>query len=344
MNLKKLLATSSLMLSLGALPAFAATEMRVATWLPPTHPQNTDVLPTWGKWIEEATEGRVTLKLEYNMGHPKDMFALVEDGVVDASWTFHGYVPGRFRLTQIVEQPGLGADAEAASVAYWRVYEKYFTKANEHDGLELMGLFTHAPGQIQTANPISSLADLRGMKIRLGGGIQGELGGRMEVTPVNAPASKVYEMMQQGVIDGTFLPVCEQKTLRLSEVAPNLTLLPGGMYLGSFAIFANPDFLDSLDPKDKEAIMKVSGEKLSQMAGQVWDQCGVDALKASREAGVNVVEVGQNDPMAKQFQTLSEGMDKVWIQSVSDLDVDAEKALQELRDTARNYKPNVAAN
>ncbi|GGB83998.1 ABC transporter substrate-binding protein [Marinobacterium zhoushanense] len=345
MNLKKLLVTSSLMLSLGSLPTLAATEMRVATWLPPTHPQNTDVLPTWGKWIEEATEGRVTLKLEYNMGHPKDMFSLVEDGVVDASWTFHGYVPGRFRLTQIVEQPGLGADAEAASVAYWRVYEKYFSDANEHEGLELMGLFTHAPGQIQTAKPISSLADLKGMKIRLGGGIQSELGARMEVTPVNAPASKVYEMMQQGVIDGTFLPVCEQKTLRLSEVAPNLTLLPGGMYLGSFAIFANPDFLDSLDPKDKQAILKVSGEKLSQMAGQVWDQCGIDALAASREAGVNVVEVGNNDAMAKQFDTLTKGLDEVWVQSVADRSDDAEAALKELRDIARSYKPgSVAAN
>lgn len=338
MNLKKLLGTTSLMMSLTALPAFAATEMRIATWLPPTHPQNATVLPTWGKWIEDATDGRVKVKIEYNMGSPKDMFTLVEDGVADASWSFHGYVPGRFRLTQMVELPGLGVDAEAASDAYWRVYEKYFAKANEHEGLTLMGLFTHAPGQIQTAKPISSLADLKGMKIRLGGGVQSELGGLMEVTPVNAPASKVYEMMQQGVIDGTFLPVCEQKTLRLSEVAPNLTLLPGGMYLGSFAIFANPEFLDSLDPKDKAAIMKVSGEKLSQMAGRVWDQCGVDALKASRAAGVNVVEVGKNDPMAKQFKALTQGMDKKWLQSVSDMNVDAVDALKDLRKLAREYQ------
>jgi len=337
MKLKKLLGTTSLLLSLTALPAFAATEMRVASWLPPTHPQNTTVLPTWGKWIEEATEGRVTLKIEYNMGSPKDLFTLVEDGVVDASWSFHGYVPGRFRLTQMIEQPGLGADAEAASVAYWRVYNKYFGAAHEHDGLTLLGLFTHAPGQIQTANPITSLADLKGKKIRLGGGVQSELGGRMEVTPVNAPASKVYEMMQQGVIDGTFLPVCEQKTLRLSEVAPNLTLLPGGMYLGSFAIFANPDFLDGLEPRDKAAILGVSGEKLSRLAGQVWDQCGVDALQSSRAAGVSVVEVAPNDPLAKQFAALTDDMDRAWIQSVADQPVDAAAALSELRDIARHY-------
>ncbi|WP_027855280.1 TRAP transporter substrate-binding protein [Marinobacterium litorale] len=337
MNLKTLLGTSALAFSLTALPAMAQTEMIVGSWLPPTHPHNTTVLPTWGKWIEEATDGRVTMKVEYNLGHPKDMFNLVEDGVVDAGWTFHGYVPGRFRLTQIVEQPGLGANAEAASVAYWRVHEKYLAEANEHVGLELLGLFTHAPGQLQTSFPVNSLEDLKGKKIRLGGGIQSELGERMGVTAVNAPASKMYEMMQQGVIDGAFMPVCEQKTLRLSEVATELTLLPGGMYLGSFAIFGNEDFFADLSEEDREAIMSVSGEKLSRMAGQVWDQCGTDALAASKTSGVNVKDVAENDPMAQEFNELTKGMVDAWVESVKDTGVDAEAALKELREIARNY-------
>lgn len=339
MNARKLLGLAASLFSLTALPALAQTEMHVASWLPPSHPQNAIVLPTWGKWIEEATHGDVVLKIDYDLGSPKDMFTLVEDGVADAGWSFHGYVPGRFKLTQIVEQPLLGADAEAASVAYWRVYEKYLKKANEHAGLDVVGLFTHAPGQIQTAKPIHDLSDLAGEKIRLGGGIQSLLGERMHVTPVDAPAPKVYEMMQQGVIDGTFLPVCEQKTLRLSEVAPNLTLLPGGMYMGSFAIFINPDFLDSLPAKDRDAILSVSGEKLSRMAGKAWDQCSIDALTASRAAGVHINEVKPGDPMAKEFRTVAEGLDDVWLKEVADEGVDAKAALAELRDIARNYKP-----
>ncbi|NVK42359.1 MAG: TRAP transporter substrate-binding protein [Oceanospirillaceae bacterium] len=337
MNLKKLFSLTASIAAFSALPALAETEMHVASWLPPTHPHNAVVLPTWGKWIEEATDGRVTLKIDYDLGHPKDMFTLVEDGVADAGWSFHGYVPGRFRLTQIVEQPLLGADAEAASVAYWRVHEKYLKQAEEHVGLEVVGLFTHAPGQIQTAEPIQSLSELEGKKIRLGGGIQSILGERMHVTPVNAPATKVYEMMQQGVIDGAFLPVCEQKVLRLSEVADNLTLLPGGMYLGSFGIFINPDFLADLDDADREAILSVSGEKLSRLAGQVWDQCGTDALAESKAAGVNVVEIGTEDPMAEEFRKIADGLDEVWLKEVSDEDVDAKAALAELREIARSY-------
>lgn len=328
------LCTLSLLLTSNA---FAETILRVASWLPPTHPQNAYVIPTWGQWIEEATEGRVKVQIEYGLGHPKTLFELVEDGVVDASWSFHGYVPGRFKLTQAVELPLLGATPEAASVAHWRVHQKYFAKADEHNGLILTALFTHGPGQIQMADPINTLSDLKGKKIRLGGGIQGELGKRMQVTPVGAPAPKVYEMMQQGVIDGVFIPIAEQKTLRLKEVAKNVVSLPGGMYLGSFSMFVNPDFLASLSKADQQAILSVSGEKLSALAGRAWGNGDAEGLKAAKEAGVNVLEVSKQDALAQEFVALTQGMDTEWLHAVAGRNVDAEAALKELRQIAREY-------
>ncbi len=315
----------------------AETVLRVGSWLPPTHAQNAVVWPTWAKWVEEATEGRVKVEMEYGLGHPKTMFELVEDGAVDASFSYHGYVPGRFKLTQGVEQPLMGASAEAASVAHWRVHNKYFAKAKEHDGLELIALFTHGPGQIHMANPINSLAELKSKKIRLGGGVQGELGKRMDVTAVGAPAPKVYEMMQQGVIDGVFIPMGEQKSLRLKEVAKHVVALPGGMYLGSFAMFISPDFMDGLSEKDREAIRSVSGEKLSAMAGAAWDAADKEGLEAALADGVSVNQVPEDGAMAQEFRDLVKGMDDEWVAHVADRKVDAKAALEELREIARSY-------
>ncbi|QEQ96891.1 TRAP transporter substrate-binding protein [Neptunomonas concharum] len=315
----------------------AETVLRVGSWLPPTHAQNAVVWPTWAKWVEEATEGRVKVEMEYGLGHPKTMFELVEDGAVDASFSYHGYVPGRFKLTQGVEQPLMGASAEAASVAHWRVHNKYFAKAQEHDGLEVLALFTHGPGQIHMANPINSLADLKSKKIRLGGGVQGELGKRMDVTAVGAPAPKVYEMMQQGVIDGVFIPMGEQKSLRLKEVAKHVVALPGGMYLGSFAMFISPDFMDGLSEKDREAIRSVSGEKLSAMAGAAWDAADKEGLEAALADGVSVNQVAEDGAMAQEFRDLVKGMDNEWVAHVADRKVDAKAALEELREIARSY-------
>lgn len=312
----------------------AETILHVATWLPPNHLMNSVVLPTWGKWIEKATKGRVKIKLEYGMGHPKSLFDLVQDGVVDASWSYHGYVPGRFKLPQIVEQPGLGVNAEAASVALWRVEDKYFKKAGEFNGLVLAGMFTHGPGYVHTIKAMNSLADLQGKKIRIGGGIQSAIGKRLKITPISAPGSKVYEMLQQGIIDGVFMPMDSQKSLRLYEVAPNVLAVPGGMYLGSFSIFLNPDFMNSLSKKDRDAIMSVSGEKLSAMAGRAWDKGDSTALAFAKSKGVKIVS---NDQLAQEFKKDTKGLAQDWIISVKDRHVNAKAALKELRIIAHNY-------
>jgi TRAP-type C4-dicarboxylate transport system substrate-binding protein len=311
----------------------AESIMHVGSWLPPTHTQNANVLPTWGKWISEATQGRVKIKIEYISGHPKSVLDQVQDGGFEAGWTYHGYFPGRFVTTQLPELPLHGISAEAASVAHWRIHEKYLAKANEHKGVIVAGLFTHGPGQIHMAKPVTSLADMKGKKIRVGGGIQGEIGKRMGIEGVPAPGSKVYEILSQGVADGVFMPMGEKKSLRLKEVAPYTVKFPGGMYLGSFGVYLNPDFMASLSEKDQQAIMAVSGEKLSRLAGAAWeanDEIGeADAIASGNQI------VDANDAINAEFKTMVNGMDELWVKQASERGVDGAAALKEFREIAR---------
>lgn len=307
--------------------------MTIGSWLSPSHPMNTTVLPAWGEWIAEATDGRVTAQIEYHQGHPKGVFDGVEDCIYEAGWSFHGYVPGRFSLTKMAELPLLGAGPEAASRAHWRVHQKRLAKANEHSGLILAGLFTHGPGQIMMRKPIGGLDDLRGKKIRIGGGIQAQIAERMGVAGVSAPGSKVYEILSQGVADGVFMPVGEQKTLRLSEVAKFIFLQPDGMYLGSFGIFLCPDFMDSLSAEDRAAIMEVSGERLSAFAGKIWGENDKNGLAAARAGGNQIVTASESE--RQKFRDLAAGLDDQWLREVADRDVDAKSALEEFRRLAR---------
>lgn len=334
----KLLFGSGLIAALYSPVSLAETVMKVATWLPPTHVQNAVVWPTWAKWVEEATEGRVKVELEYGMGHPKSLYDLVEDGVVDAAFSYHGYVPGRFKLALGVEQPLLASSGEAASVAYWRVHEKYFAEANEHMGLKVLGVFAHGPAQMHLKFPIKSLKDLEGKKIRVPGGLPGVIGERMHITPVNAPAPKAYELLQQGVVDGIFMPAMEQKSMRLSEVAPYLVLFPHGIYSGSLSYFINEDFLDGLAPEDREAILAVSGEKLSRMTGAAWDKADQEGIRTAEESGVQVLRLKDQDPLAKEFAALVAGMDQQWLKTVADSGVDAKAALKEMRQISKEFE------
>ncbi|HPQ95541.1 MAG: TRAP transporter substrate-binding protein [Thiothrix sp.] len=315
------------------LPAFAAdvTTLRAATWLPPSNPQNTTVWPTWAKWVEEATEGRVKVVVEDYTGHPKTLFSAVEDGILDVASTVNTYLPGRFKLPSVAEIPGEISSAEGGSVALWKTYQEYFVEADEYDGLKVLSMFVHGPGQMHTKFPVNTLADMKGKKMRIGGGLVNELAARLEVTPVNAPATKSYEMLQQGVVDGTFLPAQEQKALRLTEVTTDLTLFPKGLYTTAFTIFMNPDFFEGLSPEDQEAIMSVSGEKLARLAGSAWGAADAEGIATAKEAGIHVVELSPDDPRVVEMHKLAEGIDQQWIKDVADRKVDAAAALAAFR-------------
>lgn len=314
-----------------------AETIRVASWLPPTNPMNEIVIPAWGKAIADATDGRINVEIVYGLGHPKSMWNLVEDGIVDASYSYHGYAPGRFELPQVVEQPGLGSNAEASSYALWSTYEKFFSKSDEFNGLKLLALFTHGPGQIHSIFPISSVEDLRNKKIRIGGGVQSIIADKFNVTAVGAPAPKVYEMMQQGVIDGAFLPTVEQKVLRLSEVTKYLTIFPDGLYMGSFSMFMNPDMFASLSQADQDIINKVSGEKLSAIAGAAWDKSDASGIDAALSSGVKVTMLSDDSTLVAEVEEKLSEVADIWIKDVAKKGYNGKEALQYLRKTAKQY-------
>jgi len=315
--------------------AQAETVLRISSWASPKHGINATVWPTWGKMVEEATEGRVKTKIEYNLGSPIAQMDLIRDGVADVMWTFHGYNPGRFFLTQAVEMPGLNASAEAASVAYWRVYEKHLAGKNIHQGVKVIGLTTHGPGVIHTRKPLKNISDLKGMKVRVGGGIGGEVGKKLGIVGVRVPAPKVYETVAQGVAEGVFMPMETKVSFKLKEVAPYSLIMPGGLYYGSFVFAMNPDKFNSLSKKDQDAIMSVSGEVLSKVAGQMWDKVDASGLEDAKKAG-NTITIADAATKAA-FDKLAAQIEQEWIAKAAKKKVDGAKVLADLRKIARDY-------
>ena len=311
--------------------AMAETTMRVATWLPPTHPQNSVAMPAFAKAVEEATEGRVKVVIENFQGHPKTIYSSVEDGIIDASWGVNAYTPGRFSLTGVAEIPGETTNAETASVALWKVQQEFFADANEYEGLELLGMWVHAPGVMHTKFPVNSLDDLKGKKIRLGGGMVNDLAARLEVTPVGGSAPSSYEKLQQGVVDGTFLPIGEHKFFKLSEVANPLTVFPTALYTTVFSFVANPEFMEDLDPADAAAIRAAMGENLSRTQGKIWQDMDAIGMTHAKEVGTNIHMVDVYEKLAVDMKNTMKGLDKTWVESVADRGVDAEAALAAFR-------------
>lgn len=310
----------------------AQTVLRISSWAPPTHHINSKIWPEWGAMVEKATEGRVKTKIEYKLASPPKQFGVVRDGIADAAWIFHGYNT-RYVATQAVEMPGLGTSGEAAAIAYWQVHQKYLKKANEHRGVVLAGLHSHGPAVIHTKRPLKSLNDLKGQKIRVPGGVGSLVGRALGVTAVKLPAPKVYEALSSGVADGIFMPIETQKSFRLKEVVSNVTIMPGGLYYGSFGFILNPRMLSKLPKKDQDAIMSVSGHEFAKL-GRYWDLADVAGREAAMESGTKITVA--SDAIRADYAARMKPVEEAWIKKVSKW-FDGKAALAELRATARAY-------
>ena len=110
---KALVATSAIAFS--SVSALAAdVTLTISSWAPPTHGVNAKLWPRLIKEIEEVTDGRVTAEVKYGLASPPAQMDLVMDGAADMTWIFHGYFPGRFVATKMIELPGYEGNAEAA--------------------------------------------------------------------------------------------------------------------------------------------------------------------------------------------------------------------------------------
>lgn len=310
--------------------AHAQTQLRMANWLPPTHPLMADVMVPYAEAIEEATEGRVTVEvLDAPLGPPPAHYEFAVNGVADITYGVHGYTPGRFVVTQLAELPFLGDSAEAVSVGYWRVHEDMLAAAGEQDDVHVLGVFTHGPGQIfASGRDLSGEAPLDGAKMRVGGGVVSEVASAMGAAPVQAPSSEAYQLLSGGVADGILFPFESIGFFRLDEVVDQGLVVPGGLYNTSFFVVMNRGRWDALSEEDRAAIESVSGEALARRAGRAWD--AADA--AGRDGMEGQVTLSEATP--EQVAAFEETLRPVIDATLAEIDaagVDAQAAREALR-------------
>ena len=327
--MKKLAAILAVSASL-TLPAMAQEHnLRISTWLPPSHGINTEIFGGLISMMEEATEGAVTGELVSGLAPPPAQMDLVLDGAADIGIIFHGYQPGRFVATKLVELPGYEGTSEASAVAYWRVFEDKLAALNEHRGVKVIALMTHGPAQLHMREPVESLDDLKGMKTRLPGGVASEVAERLGLVGINVPAPQVYETLESGAADAVAMNVGERIGFKLNEVAPVLYEIPGGFYRGSFAIIMSQETFDALPEEQQAQLETVFGEAASRMAGAAWDLSDELAYAAMGE-GTTIIEASEADQAA--FADIAEAVKVDVLTELDDAGVDAQSAYQEVVD------------
>lgn len=273
-------------LTLGALIAVAAAPfaildasqalaakpvIRIASFLPERSITVRFSFKPWVKNVRKDVGDLVTIQ-EFWGGalgrNPRKQIDLVLDGVTDIAGVVPGYTPGRFPGMSVFELPYLFRSGVEGSEAMWRMFE-----AGHLGGLEKMkvvGFYTTDIYGIHTKKKMTSLADIKGMKLRSAGPVQGDMVKHFGGVPIGMPITQATEALSRGVVDGVVAGLSGLTIFRMQTIAKYHYHAP--LSVAPLAALMNKEKWDSLPQKVKDAIDRYGGRTMARVTGGGFDK------------------------------------------------------------------------
>jgi len=259
-------------------PAQAQIKLTYANFPPaPTFP--CVQMERWKTEVEKRTGGKVVVQTfpGGTLLPAKNIFDGVITGTADIGNFAMSYQPGRFLISEAVDQPVGFSSAKAASLALYDLIEKY--NAKEFEKVKIITLFTCPPANIMTIKPVKSLKDLKGLELRVGG-TQADIIKNLGGIPVAMPQSDTPEALQKGTVKGHVSSMEVLKDFNYAAYTPNATIT--NLWVVTFAVVMNQDKWNSL-PADVKKVIDDMRKEQALWTGQYVDDHVLEALKWSKE-------------------------------------------------------------
>lgn len=331
--------TAALMTSvagLAATPAAAETEITMNVWFPRVTAFYTDYMMGWANAVEANSNGGIKVNVPaQSMAPPPGQLQLLLDGGADVVMIINAYHNDKFMLPMVGALPFTADSEEGAHVALWRTYEKFFADVGEYKGLKVLGLTMPSANAIQSlGDPITSVADFKGRKVRTDPGPMLGFLEQAGATPVVRPANESFELMSGGVIDASLMTGEGAMSLDYLQFLKNVTTFPGGLGRFVFTFAMSQEKWDTLTPEEQKIVEDAAGEALGRAYGQLLDKREEMAATAHAEAGVNVIEA--NEAQTAEFKDALDFLTQGWIAGATAKGADGAAAYEYFVTTAAN--------
>lgn len=278
-------------------PVLAQTiELKLSHYLPPNNTISRELV-RWADELDQKSNGRlkVTIFGAGQMGPPPRQYDLARTGVADLSYLLHGFLPGRFALTELAHLPNIwdrtGPDgkvqtlsvAEASAVMTGMIPELMA----EHSGtkpLYIIASPTVSPMFKQAE--VHMPADVKGMRIRHNGPIGAAMLEAWGASPAAVAPAELGDAIQKGTIDGMLFNFEAAETFQIGgDIRHILDLKPAA---ATFALVINQKRYDSLPADLKALIDQTTGVAAARRVGAVYDQAEAAGREYVLKSGVKI--------------------------------------------------------
>mgnify|MGYP003644069055 CR=1 FL=1 len=173
--------------------------------------------------VEKATDGRVKFNLAYagGLGAGDELLGLAGRGAVDMAALVPGYYANQLLFAKALQIPFVfNSPAQAIEVAQTS-FKEIPAFQEEMDKLRIHYLFTQPLGSYYLTgktDDCKTLDGLKGKKIRTFGSDIPKIMTAVGAVPVSVPVSDLYEALERGTLDYSFLNLGNIEAYRLQEV------------------------------------------------------------------------------------------------------------------------------
>lgn len=301
MSYRPLMKTLAIAITVGSLAFSAhsqARELRMAPGVPPAHPAYNPMFTLFAERLEEKTDGELTGNLlgteVANIGNMRNA---MRSGLVEVGLFLPAYFPADLPEFNLVGDLALlGTTPHAMGAA---ITEYIVTCVECQAELKKLGIVytsSHASDlyRILSTKPVSSLADLRGLRMRVGGPQYSRWAESVGLTPATMSVGETYESLSQGVIEGTIASIADIISFRLDDVIKYVTDIELGTFHSTISHAVGQRTWASLSEDEREAMIHASTEASAAIT-QRW---GYDMADEAREiadaSGIEMVEPEQD--------------------------------------------------
>jgi len=289
----RVLVAAAIVIVSGALPA-AAKELKLAHFMPTVHTLHQQVFLPLAEDLSNATGGDLTIKI-YPSGAlgkgPVQQYKRAVTGVADITFCIQSYSAAIFPRSLIATQPGVTLSAEQGTRRMWDIYDTYL--GEEYRAVKMLGIWVMSPTVLMArSQPIQTVADLKGMKIRISSPVESQLIQTWGGVPVAMPITESYNALNTGVVDAVLIqPSALYKPWNLADPAQYVTAnLPSPTSI--VCLVMNRNSWEALSPDQQKVLDGLTGREFSIEAAIIWSRKDVAALeKARSDEGLTAIDL-----------------------------------------------------
>lgn len=261
---RSLLVVLMAVLALGAWSSGALAAKIETMTFASAYPQDDHQSLTLAKFAELAekySNGRLKVNVAVGgvLGGERDVAEGIQIGTVDGA-ILGGILQNFDPAMAILEFPFLFKNpAHVRAVMEGPVGEKIRQRLIDKTGIRVLHYVMRTPRELTTKKPVNTLADLKGLKIRVPE-MEAHLATwrALGANPTPLAFPEVYTALQLGTVDGQENPLGVIYSNKFYEVVHNLAITDH--LVGFMMIVMNNDRFNALDPELQQALEKASLE------------------------------------------------------------------------------------